>query len=490
MPKPTINPDELRNRFRAAQRMPQLLEVRDMTRLALRQTSDSMDDGGDTGNGDGMAELQALFEQLKGLLSAIDDRITRTATLDDIERRAHGTPLRDGTDRDFQRQCCEFSLFRAAGHAIGLRGIDAGRELEVQNELAKRAKDSGRTLTGNVVMPYEALSVQIRHLSRQQLARYETRDLVGPIETRVIGSTQPPGTTGGSLIGTYTDPSQYIDVLRPSMAVRQAGARVISDLREFLRLPRMNSSATPGWFAENAAIPTSDETFDDIVLQPHHDGAIVTVTRNMLQQSNPEIEAIVRNDLALKLANDVDRAAIAGTGVAPQPLGIVTDGAVPSLTSAAFGYDTFPDVLEIVANNNALMGSLGWIGDTKLMANAMRLKDSYARPYGLDMLSLGYPMFWSNLAITNVTGPPAVTDPLIFGNWSDLIIGFWSELDVLVNPYSEAAFSTGNCDIRAAMTLDIAKRHALSFAWTQPSGLTVTGAAAAAPAAPSRRASA
>lgn len=138
----------------------------------------------------------------------------------------------------------------------------------------------------------------------------------------------------------------------------------------------------------------------------------------MLQRSNPEIEAIVRNDLALKLANDIDRAAIAGTGVAPQPLGIITDTGVPSLTSAAFGYDTFPNLPEIVANNNALMGSLAWIGDTKLMVNAMRLKDQYARPYGLEMLSLGYPMFWSNLAITNVAGTPTVTDPLVFGNWA------------------------------------------------------------------------
>jgi len=33
----SLNPDELRNRFRAAQRMPQFLEVKDMVRLALRQ---------------------------------------------------------------------------------------------------------------------------------------------------------------------------------------------------------------------------------------------------------------------------------------------------------------------------------------------------------------------------------------------------------------------------------------------------------------------
>lgn len=458
----SIDPNELRNRFRAATRLPQLLECRELTRVALRQTSDEMDDSGDGNGGDGMAELQGLFAQLKALLDEIDARITRQATLEDVERRAHGTPLRDGTDRDFLRQCCEFSLLKAAGHAIGLRGIDAGREIEIQNELVKRAKDKGRPgFTGNVVMPIEALSVQIRHLSRQQLARCETRDIVGPIETRQIGVGQPPGTTGGSIVGTYTDPQMYIDVLRPAMAVRQAGARVLSDLREFLRLPRLTQSSTPGWFSENAAIPTTEEKFDDIVLMPHHDGALVTVTRNLIQQSNPEVEAIVRNDLSIRLANDVDRAALAGTGVDPQPLGIVTDPLVPVLPEAELSYDNLVDLIGSLAVNNALMGSLAFIGDANVMVAGKKIKDLYGRPLGDELLYHGYGTYWSNLASL----PSAPTNPVVFANWSDLIIGFWSELDVLVNPYETTAYSRGNVMIRAAMSLDIAKRHPQSFAW-------------------------
>jgi hypothetical protein len=466
----TVNPDELRNRFRAATRMPQLLEIRDMVRVAIRQTSDAMDDDSD-GGGDDMPELQGLFAQLKALLDEIDSRITRQATLDDIERRGSGTPLRDNTDRDFLRSCCEFSLFRACGVAIGIQGIDAGREVEVQQELVRRAKANGRPgFTGNVVMPIEALSVQVRHLSRSQLARYETRDIVGPVETRVIGSAQPPGTTGGSLIGTYTDPNQYIDVLRPAMAVRQAGARVLSDMRENLRLPRMTQSAIPGWFAENSPIPVSDEQFDDIVMTPHHDGAIVEVTRNMLQQANPEIEAIVRNDLALRLANDVDRTALAGTGVAPQPLGIVTDPLVPFLPAGALSYDAVVSLINLLATANAITpgGSLAFIGDANVMTTSMLVKDLYARPLGNSLLYHDFPTFWTNLA----NFPAAPQDPLIFGNFADLVIAFWSELDVLVNPYESTAYSKGNVQIRAAMTLDIAKRHPESFGWFSMNSLT------------------
>lgn len=235
----------------------------------------------------------------------------------------------------------------------------------------------------------------------------------------------------------------------------------------------MTQSATPGWFAENSPIPVSDEQFDDIVMTPHHDGAIVEVTRNMLQQSNPEVEAIVRNDLALRLANDVDRAAIAGTGVAPQPLGIIVDPQVPTLTAGPLGYDGLVDLIGTVAVNNALTGSLAFIGDAAVMATGMKIKDQYGRPLGDELLYHGYPTYWTNLA-SFTAGP---TDPMVFGNWSDLIIGFWSELDVLVNPYESTAYSKGNVQIRAAMTLDLARRQPKSWAWVSVTGAAPLGAA-------------
>jgi HK97 family phage major capsid protein len=447
----TINPEELRNRFRAARRTPQLLEIADQVRIALRQVSDEMDtDTGGNGSGGDDAELAALFAALKGLLDEISTRITRQATIDHLERRASGQPV-DGAGRDWQRRCCEFSLFRAAAHAIGLSGVDASREIEVQQELIRRS--GGRAFTGNVVMPLEALSVQFRHVPAQQRARLETRD--------VVGTTTPAAGPGGALIGTYTDPEQYIDILRPAMAVRQAGARVLTGLTSNLRLPRMTRGGQPGWFAENTPIPVTDEAFDDVDMTPHHDGAIVEVTRNALQQANPEIEALVRNDLGLKLANDVDITALAGTGVAPQPLGIVTDPLVPTVPAGALAYDNIVDLIGTVATNNALNGSLAFVGDSGVMVAGMKLIDLYGRPLGDELLYHGYPTFWTNLAKM----PAAPTDPLVFGNWADLVIGFWSELDVLVNPYESTAYSKGNVQIRAAMTLDIAKRHPESFAW-------------------------
>jgi len=59
---------------------------------------------------------------------------------------------------------------------------------------------------------------------------------------------------------------------------------------------------------------------------------------------------------------------------------------------------------------------------------------------------------------------PAST--IIFGDWSSLLIGVWSSVDLLVNPYESVAYSKGNVQIRGMCTVDCALRHAESFAFS------------------------
>jgi HK97 family phage major capsid protein len=438
------DPQLLRQRFQQCRRVTQMLEVRGQVRDAIRATSDAMDDEG----GDSSAELQALFTQLKALLDEIDSRVNRQATIDDLDRRASANPLGGSGDATWDRQCSEFSITRAIAAACNIPGIDAGRERETSAELARR---SGR--------PFEGIPIPVRALSHNG----EMRSAMGRrnVEQRVVSSTTPAAGPGGALIPLVLDPAQYIDVLRPAMVVRAMGARVLSDLRANLDLPRMSGATSYGWFAENSAIPTSDETFDRVSLRPHHAGAILEVSRNMLQQSTPDIEAIVRDDLAQVLARAVDSAALVGpTGSAVEPQGIIYTPGVTEVATAAAGYDLMVDISTAPALLNALMGSLGWVSNFTVRGELLKVKDGYQRPYGLDVLGMGYPFGFTNLAsdITNAK-------PLIFGNWNDLIISFWSEIDLLVNPYGDAAFSKGNVQLRGAMTLDIALRHPESFAW-------------------------
>jgi hypothetical protein len=60
---------------------------------------------------------------------------------------------------------------------------------------------------------------------------------------------------------------------------------------------------------------------------------------------------LVRNDLAIELAKNVNRAALAGTGVAPHPLGSRPLAPVPA--SLALSYDGLVHLIESLAMHKA-----------------------------------------------------------------------------------------------------------------------------------------
>lgn len=466
MPRPTINPEQLEERFRAARRMPELLQICDQVRTALRQVSDAMDDDG-TSDGD-QSEYEHIFATLKGLLDRIGTKISRQALVDDLDRRQAGIPLGGTGDRQWDQRLVEYRIAAAIFATLGPdSGVDAGPERETSAELARRAgvKPHG------FYVPRAALSLRLRDCPPDLVRRIETRDVI---------STTTAG--GGSIIPTVIDPQQWIDPLRAATRIRSLGATVISDLSANLDLPRMSKSASSGWFAENTPIIRTNQEFDAVELRPRHVGGIVEWSRNMAQQAiAPGIEAVVRRDLAMVLAEAVDTAAIAGAGDGVEPLGIITDPAVPFLPAAAPTYDGLVDLSNLLALNNALEGSLGWLSDATVRGQLLKLADGIQRPFGLDLLFQNFRYEFSNLA-TSVANP----HPIIFGDFSNLVIGEWSFIDVLTNPFEGEAFSRGNILVRAAATIDVVKRWPQSFAWmgtteppppptTQSGGITNTG---------------
>lgn len=419
----------------------QMLERRAKLVKELRELQDAADS---SSNG-GMSEEQAsAFDKLKAALAELEDAMGRRAMIEEAERRMAGTPVASA-DRAFDRQLHDFSIVRAIAGAAGM-DVDAAREREVSQEIARR---SGRK--------FEGIAIPVQALRR-------------PAERRDVISTTTPATgPGGNLIATLLDGSQYIDLLRAALVIRQLGARVLTGLTSNVDIPRMTQSAAVGWVAENQALNFSNEGFDKISLRPKHAGAIVEMSRNMLQQSTPDIEQLVRGDLAAVLARALDSAAIYGDGTANNPVGILHTpgiGVFPlGPNGAPITYDAIADLMGLVLNANVMGDDMGFLGNTKVRQHVAKMLNLQGQPLGFDTIFEGQPQAWSNLVPSNLTkGTGTNLSALIYGNWSDLILGFWSELDVLVNPYADGPYQKGNIWVRAMMTCDIQVRHPESFA--------------------------
>jgi HK97 family phage major capsid protein len=270
--------------------------------------------------------------------------------------------------------------------------------------------------------------------------------------------------------------NEYIDRLREAMVIRRLGARVLSGLVGNVGIPKTQTSATSHWVAENAAIAPSDIELDMVMMTPKHCGCLTEVSRNMVMQSSPDIEQLLRDDFAQLLASALDTAAIKGGG-ANEPYGILAStgiGDVP--VGAAGGPLTWANVIALISavdTANALDGSLGFLTNSKVTGKAATILKTTADTSSNFILEnpgartlAGFPLGVTNLVPSNLVkgGSGAVCSALIFGNFSDMLIGYWSAFDLLVNPYSETAYTKGNVLVRGMLTADITLRHVESFA--------------------------
>jgi HK97 family phage major capsid protein len=389
--------------------------------------------------GDLSAEQETRFNALKGELEALEKRIERQALIDEAERRVQGMPVSGAPD--FEREKREFSLIRTIQHHLGAR-VDAGRELEVSAELARLEQRS----TDGILAPYSV---------------FERR--------ATITTTAPAGGPGSNLIGTDHLGGQYIDLLREANPLAGLGVRTISGLVGNVEIPKAKTSTAVGWVAENTAFPDTDAAFAKVTLSPKHVGALTSYSRNMLLQSSPGIESLLRSDLAQVLGLEVARATINGTGTSAQPLGILNQTGIQevAMPTTGNGASTAPDYMQLVpaladALFTANVRGVSFLANSGFKRTVDGLLTADGLPIGAATFFRSYPHVWTSLVPADRV--------LIAGDFSDVIQGTWSAVEILVNPYMESAYTKGNVSLRIILTMDVAVRHPESFATFAVSG--------------------
>jgi HK97 family phage major capsid protein len=411
----------------------------------LRAINDAHTDGnlGDDG---------AEWTRLDGEVGNIEAAITRQERLDDLERRAVATPLHGSGDAAFDRLAERVTIVDVIRAQISEFRDDrqSGVAREISREIERR---TGR--------PAHGLYFDMRMSTPRP-------------EQRVFTTTLPGGGPGSNLIQTDVAP-YLIDRLRERTIVRRLGATVLSGLQGNLEIPRLTASTTAYWVAENSAITASDPQVDQVGLTPKHVGALTELSRNMLMQPSIDVTRMVEDDMARVIAVGLDRVALVGGG-SGEPSGLLASGSgIGAGTSlgATGGAPTWDAVVALIASvdtANALAGSLAFATNAKVVSKLRRtLKtstDSASNFIMTDAATLaGYPLASTQLVPSNLTKSTGNNlSATIFGDWSMLVLAFWAELDLLVNPYESTAYSKGNVQVRAMATADVAIRQPLAFA--------------------------
>jgi HK97 family phage major capsid protein len=398
----------------------------------------------------------------------VDLAQAREAVLDWVtSRRPRQLPAnRDYTDAgdyiDMHNEAKDFSIVRAINAVVNSSWKGAGLERAASEAVAKRI---GRESSGGFFFPLDA---------RLTRSPYSTGG----------------GNTGAALLATNLLASSFIEVLRNKVRVIELGATMLSGLVGNVDIPRRSAATPISWIGEAGSLTDGEGTLDKLQLAPKTVGALSTISRNMLMQSTPDIEMLVRSDMIAVLGLGIDLAAINGLGSANQPLGILNTVGVGQVVlgtnGAQISLDNLLDLVKTVMNANADAGSLAFLTNPSVVGFLSKLKAttnqylwdrgenqnnfgpvSGSGVGGQNLLSaVGQKMAITNQVPSNLTKGTAngTCSAVIFGNWQDVVIGEWGVLEILPNPYDSVQYPKGSVLIRALQTIDIGIRHPQSFA--------------------------
>lgn len=345
----------------------------------------------------------------------------RSAVLDALTTRGTQYAPANAPTRTEQRDLGRFSILtglRSLMQGQSLQGVEA----EMHQEAIREARESGINLEGNFHIP----SLVMNHGRRDMSA---------------TGGSN--GDQGGTMIPTVH--GSFIDLLYARLVLRGLGAQFLSGLTGNLDLPRLVTGSTVANKAENAAADESSPTTGVIQLSPKRATTFIEVSQQLMIQSSPSVEAVVRNDLATALALIFEQRAISGTGDTNQPRGILATTGIGDVIGGTHG--AAPDWADIVAletgvsTANADIGSLAYLTNPKVRGKLKTTsKVSGENGFiwdGNETPLNGYRAGVTTQVPSNLTkgDSTGVASAIIFGNFQDLILAQWGGISIMANPY-------------------------------------------------------
>lgn len=317
-----------------------------------------------------------------------------------------------------------------------------------------------------------------REVSRAAAAKSgkAERGLVIPTDVlyRDLQTGTGTGTSkGGNLVQTDVMGGSFIDALRNKMVLQTVGARFMSGLQGNVAIPKRTTAVTAYWPGENTAPTEGNNVFGQVTMSPKTLAAYIDVGRRLALQSSVDVEALVRDDLATTLAIAIDEAALGGAKT-NGPTGVRGTSGIGSVAIGTNGgAPTWASIVNLVREveiDNALNGAAAFVTNPRVKAKlattprqSSGVEGNFLLPAPYDSL-YGYPLVVSNQIPSNLTkgGTSGVCSAMLFGVWSDLMIGQWGGIELINDNMSLS--TTGATRIVALAELDVAVRYPESFA--------------------------
>lgn len=271
---------------------------------------------------------------------------------------------------------------------------------------------------------------------------------------------------GGNLL--REDPFIFIEALKNALVMVEMGATFLPGLVGTLPLLR-GGSFTASWVAEGSAVSFTKEAFTKATMTPKNLMVAGAISKQTLVQTNNIADKLIRDELISAISHGIQLAAINGAG-APAPTGILGTAGIGAVVGGdnglAAAWSHIVDLESKVLAANAPKGNIAYLTNSKVNGKLKQTLQAAGVPGFIvnGGYTNGSKMFVSNAVPSNLTKGTSegVCSAIIAGVWSELFIGMWGGLDLVVDPYTRADYN----EIKLVLNqfADVACRNAASFA--------------------------
>ena len=260
----------------------------------------------------------------------------------------------------------------------------------------------------------------------------------------------------------------YIGKLRNATIGRRLGVRYLDGLQG--QIAFVTGGADASWVAEEAAASKQKPAYAKKVMAPKRLQVLQGVTYDLMHQSSKALDDLILEDMVKAHAVALDAAIFAGSGSSGQPTGVLAASGVNDITIGTDGGPLTYNLLvqmetEVGIDNGLLDSTLAYVSNAKVQGKLKTIPQIAGYPYYLmnDGKVNGYPFFMSNAIPSNLTkgSSSGVCSAIVFGNWSEVLVGSWGGLQIIVDPYS--AKDKGVLEISAAAYHDVLVRTPEAF---------------------------
>lgn len=300
-------------------------------------------------------------------------------------------------------------------------------------------------MTGHEQRETEAIAIAEATKRHQVIAGdQEMGSLIIPFETRAAYTAGTEATAG---VVIDEDQMELLLPLESNLVLTQAGVRMMTGLVGNIYWPK-HSAAKVFWEGENDEAQDGSGAFSKGTLfSPKRLTSYVDISKQLLIQENRSVEGLIRQLLAVAIAQKVEQTAFGGAKDSDDA-SIITglfEGSVENL-----GAISWANIVKLETSSdlqNALFGNLAYILHPSLLGAAKtKVKDSSGAGgfiFGNDGAGTlnGYKALRTNNIPKELGGDeedPGDEFGIVFGNWADYFLGQWGGIDLTVDQYTQA----------------------------------------------------